>query len=305
MMWQHWLLKQGRGVIPDDDSTKGPAPPAAVAAAAKIALSHLGVSPESGLRCGENEKPESDLVPVESADDALLERSISGTLRRPEFDETLRLPIDEWFVVNDSVTGLVDSPSASVSFKNGPLDDPMRRGRNLQWVRKHYRSLNEIGRLPFNDADLWQLHQYYYSPPFDGDDTKSVESVGIQETSPVVSFAIDSVEGVKPSIPNARLSASISRLKFDINAESDFAGTHKRGSSRQAVGDMTDAFAKHAPKKLRMLPRRIEYYPRIKVGSKHLFLRFRGAILSSHFRHRTTYRRNWKHSAPMNKRFRC
>ena len=36
LMWQQWLLKSGRGVAPsqDDDSIRGPAPPAAVAAAA-------------------------------------------------------------------------------------------------------------------------------------------------------------------------------------------------------------------------------------------------------------------------------
>ena len=58
-----------------------------------------------------------------------------------------------------------------------PLDNAEQRNKNLRWLRTHFRPLIEVGRLPFNNADMWQLHQYYFSPPyFDSEgDTKELD----------------------------------------------------------------------------------------------------------------------------------
>lgn len=64
-----------------------------------------------------------------------------------------------------------------MSTVRGPLENPERRNRNLQWLRQHFRSLGEVGRLPFSNADLWQLHQYYFSPPVSATEESSIAGV--------------------------------------------------------------------------------------------------------------------------------
>jgi len=43
-----------------------------------------------------------------------------------------------------------------------------RRSTNLKWLRRHAQSLQDIGSLEFTNADLWQLHQYFFSPAYCG-----------------------------------------------------------------------------------------------------------------------------------------
>lgn len=167
LMWQQWLLKSARGGAEVDSvAFKGPAPPAAVAAAAKIALTALGTNPDTLCQTEEYEKPLSDGAPVDPGGSSLLERTDSGTMRCPSFaDQTPLIDLDD-LVDTEHKGGDASAGATNVSTVRGALENPERRNRNLQWLRLHFRSLNEVGRLPFNNADLWQLHQYYFSPPF-------------------------------------------------------------------------------------------------------------------------------------------
>ena len=56
--------------------------------------------------------------------------------------------------------------------------DPAAKKRNMEWLRLHFRSLNEMIQLPYVYADLLQLYRYFYSPADAGDDD------GTQDESP-------------------------------------------------------------------------------------------------------------------------
>jgi hypothetical protein len=142
---------------------RGPAPPAAVAAAAKIALAGLGKSPEKLFHRDSHERTICEVSPVDPARTSLMERSDSGLFVLPKFQKELMGDIDEW--IDHATKRTVFEAERGRIQVRGPLEDPERRNRNLQWLRTRFRSLNEVGRLPFNNADLWQLHQYYFSPP--------------------------------------------------------------------------------------------------------------------------------------------
>lgn len=190
LMWQQWLLKCGRGVAPslDDEAVRGPAPPAAVASAAKITLSSLALGTAASvgaayvLQTEDHNRPVTEGPPVEPMGSALLERTDSGTMRVPPIPDAVvesvvvsaaihGSPIMNAGGLGGEALGAATSPIAASSpptqqQQGQSLDNPERRRRNLQWLRQHFRSLGEIGRLPFCNADLWQLHQYYFSPPF-------------------------------------------------------------------------------------------------------------------------------------------
>lgn len=61
-----------------------------------------------------------------------------------------------------------------------PVDPEVKR-RNLEFLRLHYRSLNEMARLPYAHADLLQLHRYFYAPlePNTDDECDSSVHIGI------------------------------------------------------------------------------------------------------------------------------
>lgn len=171
LMWQQWRQKEAVGADSEDlQEAKGPAPPAAVAAAAKIAFSTLGESPEGALHSEPYEREFAETSPLIPPNAALLERTLSGTLRVPAFhdifDGDIPNTIEAW---SEDFRPDLPTHQSLQTIKNveseNPLENRERRNKNLRWLCVNYRSLNDIGQLPFNNADLWQLHQYYFSPP--------------------------------------------------------------------------------------------------------------------------------------------
>jgi hypothetical protein len=269
-MWNQWLLKSGRGTTPVDDQTvRGPAPPAAVAAAAKIALSALGGTSHVALCDRSSHKLMTERPPIDAARTSLLESSVTGGMAIPEFADGLNGNIDEWLdhEWQKDLSVAAATPAASVI---DPLDNVERRNRNLQWLRTHLKSLNEVGKLPFNNADLWQLHQYYFSPPYaadlDPDNTSNDSAEHHEESEP------ESAEAAEPNLPCSVLSppkasASMGRaVSFQALGDA-FAASglmpqscHKRRSNEDA-GDSYPA-AKRAKS---LSKPRVAYYPKIMV----------------------------------------
>jgi hypothetical protein len=274
LMWQQWLFKSGRGTG-TPQATRGPAPPAAVAAAAKIALTSLGSTPHKLFHTQPHEKPASEGPSVDPANVALLERSDSGSLYVPVFADTSE---------DGRVLGLVEdtmeSPcdgSSFISAVRGPLDNPERRNTNLRWLRQHFRSLNDVGRLPFNDADLWQLHQYYFSPPYpnDGDRSSTTsESDGDRSsTTDETDGGYEAEVSAPPPTPSfTSKSPSMGRAvsfqtlgdAFAASGEMSTINVHKRRSFQDVEqGEEDDG---PASKRAKSLKPRIAYYPRIMVS---------------------------------------
>jgi len=44
------------------------------------------------------------------------------------------------------------------------LDEPTRKKKIVQWLCNNMYHLNELSNLPFNDGELWRLHQHFVSP---------------------------------------------------------------------------------------------------------------------------------------------
>jgi len=280
LMWQQWLLKSRNGRKEEDsEEARGPAPPAAVAAAAKIALSALGTQPDQLFQTEPHEKPLAEQAPVEPASAALMERTSSGTLSVPLFTVSSEVGIGD-FVDGESKVAAMTNRSATpiMSTVRSPLENPERRNRNLQWLRLHFRALSDVGRLPFHNADLWQLHQYYFSPPSfqSADEEGSPSSDGPARAPPPTpclesrsSMNIECAVAFQSLLGEALLAAGA------VSSEH----SHKRSSMDTQEKDDDGPVAKKA----KNLKPRIAYYPRIMVSSK----RSRLSLTSSSRQQRT------------------
>jgi len=280
LMWQQWLLKSRNGRSGEDvEESRGPAPPAAVAAAAKITFSALGNQPGDLFQTEPHEKPLSEQAPVEPAGAALLERTYSGTLSVPMFTVSSEIGIDDFVDGESKVAAMTNrSPTPKMSTVRSPLENPERRNRNLQWLRLHFRALSDVGRLPFHNADLWQLHQYYFSPPsYQSDDETSPASEDGVARAPPPTPSFGSRQYMDPDSAQT-FQSLLGEALVAAGAVASSEHSHKRPSyhSRE-VDDGPVA------KKAKNLKPRIAYYPRIMVccfGSTLLSLMFQLPVLT-------------------------
>ena len=277
-MWQQWELKAGRGTTgPEKDVARGPAPPAAVAAAAKIAFTTLGGDLGRLFSTEAHEKPIAEGSPVDPASSALIERTDSGTMLVPTFSALSDEEICEFTDGRVKTPGMEEGlSSSSIPPFTGLFENPERRNLNLQWLRVHFRSLSDIGRMPFNNADLWQLHQYYFSPPFyPTDDGNTIEE---PEKSPIDSAELDHADGVK-SMDESAASPTISTteaqapplgrtVSFQALGSAFACSGNKRRSDDETMKENDEP----AAKRVKNLKPRIAYYPRLMVSRFKLFI---------------------------------
>jgi hypothetical protein len=269
LMWQQWLLKSRNGGQAHE--THGPAPPAAVAAAAKIALSSLGSSVKDMFRSELHDKPLVERAPIEPAGSALLERSHSGTLSVPLFSVSSEINIDD-FVDGESKVAVMtnNKPSPQSAIVRSSWENPERRNRNLQWLRLHFRALSDVGRLPFHNADLWQLHQYYFSPPIcQSEGTLSSNSVVDDDNG---SFFVDSdseapVPPTSESLESPNFEGAVTfQALGEAFAKSDIISSYMHNNKRRSSIGKCGADEGPVSKKPKNLKPRIAYYPRIMVS---------------------------------------
>jgi hypothetical protein len=196
-MWAQWQStaswegqKETDNRTPSNTS-RGPAPPSMVAAAAKRAFASLSQSDESKARLQQEYQLNVDENPMIAPDTAILVRSNSGrNLQLPSWDDQLQQVAEEtnadcdeqdsWSSESDSLDRSSYTGSSD-SLHNTTTVSTECRDRNLTWLRSHIQSLNEVGNLSFNNADLWQLHQYFYSPAYTADDDLDPETEESEE----------------------------------------------------------------------------------------------------------------------------
>jgi hypothetical protein len=252
LMWKQWLIKSRNGGPTETDVVRGPAPPAAVAAAAKIALSAMGGNAEGSFHTEFHDLPLAEGAPVEPAGTALLERSNSGTMIVPMFSVSSEVEISDFVDGEDKKAEMAsESTSPPVATVQTPFDNAERLNRNLKWLRLHFRAIRDVGRLPFYNADLWQLHQYYLSPPFDQSDEDAMvhdlaEADGCTIDAPDISYPVQN-NGPPES----------------ISADETTAVGNKRGSS----GGFAHIASGPVTKKMKNVKPRIAYYPRVMVSA--------------------------------------
>jgi Ran GTPase-activating protein (RanGAP) involved in mRNA processing and transport len=190
-MWKQWRCENGLANKSQDVQAQaakrmGPAPPPAVVKASRMAFQVIGLEGAASLNTEDHQKELSETSPLVHTNDTMLERSLSGTLRVPAIAKQDSIQdIEGWVQSLPMVQSILNT--------SGPKVDLEQKNRNIQWLRSHFQSLHQVGQLPFNEADLWQLHQYFFSPMVPpGEAASADESVksSLSEPSKAVSAAL-------------------------------------------------------------------------------------------------------------------
>lgn len=347
-MWTEWNKSQpppqaaksddsegGESKSSSADEQNGPAAPATVVRAAKQGLTLIGNDLDSSLHTEPYEREISETSPVVPANATMLERTMSGTIRVPPLVESHRDLVEEMSVPSEAVS----SDSSSTQTQSvGVMLDPMRKNRNLEWLRAHFRSLNEVSHLPFNSADLWQLHQYFFSPVLPPMDCYS-DSPPTSDF-PLTSDAFSSAEDMTDSSSHRNASPRRSRtpqstpirtpiqigatLRAGLDRNISFRmldeAVHSAGRAtnvdsihskrRSTYSDVEEEESEHASKRARNNKPRIAYYPRIRVstvciGCGYMYLLPTCVLMFTRY---CFCRRNWRpsvQSLPKSKHLRC
>lgn len=259
--------------------SRGPAPPSAVAASGKKAFAGLSSSDSCKLQFQhEHASAQSEDSPIVAPETAILVRSESGqNLQIPAWGDDLLGDEDSWSDSESFDRSSVSDSNLSINRSNSVSNvDPERRNKNLQWLRAHLHSLNEVGNLVFNNADLWQLHQYFFSPAYALND--EVESVGSYEVAVSGEDVTKShiLDGTRDTsslnasnltvFQSGRFTSGSKAMHSEVtNSSKDSfvelsSRPNKRGSLEEALQD-----AEPCAKRAKNLKPRIAYYPRIRV----------------------------------------
>jgi hypothetical protein len=279
-MWTHWTstLKLGPAIANSNqqNSARGPAAPAMVAAAAKKAFEYL--SHDDGAKIlyqnVHHTKVEDD-NPIIAPETAILVRSMSGrNLQVPSWNDHLETTVAEpehdyrqesWCSDSESYDRSSYSGS-SESLHDGRVTvasvDNERRNRNLGWLRSHMQSLVDVGNLSFNNADLWQLHQYFFSPAYSAEDDLDIEdekpySSNSTPLNPPTPAPSDSAKS------NFGRALSFQTLKQAVNAAAA-AEEAKRPKKRGTIDEELKNHDEPTPKRPKQLKPRIGFYPRVR-----------------------------------------
>lgn len=272
-MWMSTRVQHG-----SLSSSRGPAPPAAVAASGKTAFAALSASDACKIQFQqEHLSTQVEDSPVIAPDTAILVRSESGqNLQIPVWGDDLLDEEDSWSDSDSFDRSSISEVSVNRTTSVATVE-PGIRNKNLQWLRAHLQSLTELGNLVFNNADLWQLHQYFFSPAYilpdegevschfqtDGEIQAATDSENFSTDTPTPNklFAIptESYDRVD-AVPTEGVDSSVkSGASSDVDSTSR---SKKRGVLDEALRDAEEPSAKRA-KNLRP---RIAYFPRIRVS---------------------------------------
>lgn len=257
------------------ETKPGPSDPATVVAAAKSAFEALGDAGGALLLTEEPQRAISESSPMVSSDAVMLEKTPSGTIRVPSLDETdddnsschtsdrpknIRLDVSASHTSSDSLctaNGTV-CPETPV--------DPAAKKRTMDWLRLHFRSLNQMAQLPYVYADLLQLYRYFYSPV---DNNANGDDDSVHDGMPPPQLGLGFNSGTSKS-PPTKLSGLQRKMSYrglhDVmmgqnnNLPSpNFSA--ENSSKRRPVVDLHPASTKRA----RSGKPRIDYFPRLKV----------------------------------------
>lgn len=186
-------------------------------------------------------------APVERACDSLLELSETGTVSKPVLNLSER-SLTDCFIQDPKV----EESDASSSFLVSPINRA-RCAKSQQWLRLNYRSLYDVGQLPFDQSELWKLHQYFFSPPDEifstSQDFRSLTST-FQEGAPLW---IDAPAAA--STEEGNLSPLMTPVVF----------SHADGKRPANTQDQANLSFEPNPKRPKSQRTRIAYFPRAMV----------------------------------------
>lgn len=265
LMWRQWLLKSRNGIQGSGTANDEPAAPAAVAIAAKIAFSSLGGDVKAMFSTQPSQKPVCDRSSVEPAAASLLERRDSGTVVTPLSQINSEVNITD-FVDGEGVKATQPDAQENSSVSSN--------ARNQEWLRLHHRSLCDVGNLPFRTADLWQLHQYFFSPP---------EQHELEETQPVA--------------PSSRQVTAVDTgvIPRRHTAESMTGSFSSQSSQKRMSSKINGVSSEPQAKKAKSFKGRIAYFPRTMVRIAWGMRRYRSSSLFHRRRKSSVIKRSRRH----------
>jgi hypothetical protein len=278
-MWAHWTATKSVE-LGNAMPTKGPAPPSMVAAAAKKAFGSLSHSDEAKILFqNEHHSQADDDNPIVAPDTTILVRSNSGrNLQMPCWDNQVEIATPEPDLAYNQESWESDTDSfdrssytcSSESLHNvlaPPPVDHERRNKNLGWLRSHLQSLNEVANLASNNADLWQLHQYFFSPAYTAEDDLDNYPSEDHDDGSEKDGSCGSNASPKTPAPSEVGESEVGRAisfktlgKAVAKAANEVIRPKKRGSLEEELKYHQQPCAKR-PKQLKP---RIAYYPRVR-----------------------------------------
>ena len=252
----------------------GPSDPATVVAAAKSAFEALGDAGGALLLTEEPQRAISDSSPMVSSDAVMLEKTPSGTIRVPSLDEvdnnesSARQNYHKPVPLEVSTLHASTETLCTANGKDCPETpvDPAAKKRNMDWLRLHFRSLNEMIQLPYVYADLLQLYRYFYSPAYADEDSS------LHEGMPPPHLGIGLNPGLSSSPPQ-KLSGLQRKISYrglhDVmmgqsNNNIPSPNFTLENSCKRRPG-ARDQLMQPATKRARSGKPRIDYFPRLKV----------------------------------------
>jgi hypothetical protein len=278
-----------------NETKVGPSDPATVVAAAKAAFACLGDDGGTLLLTEEPQRAISDTSPMVCSDAVMLEKTLSGSVIVPcleDSDEGVPETITPNTPMHPSMKNATAEQLCTANGRDCPESpiDPVTRKRNMDWLRQHYRSLNEITQLPYVYGDLMQLHRYFFSLDSDDDSINTSEGkspqCGIAARPGVTPFSSSTLSPhMKQTISGLQRKPSFRGLQDMMASQSNalqqpqiYVGTENTSKRRPVSGSQPTP----APKRARNDKPRIDYFPRIKV-------RLYVVVFSTHHTSKTNY----------------
>merc|ERR1712125_288682 len=150
--------------------------PAAVIAAAKKTLDSLHDSQEADVRLSSIFHKRSAEPPFESplsVDAVMMEANGEYLISNVSHHESQQHEMPDTCDLAHMDISLTTKTESEESSKIKDILPPAndlsefngaRRRRNAKWLLCNNSYLNELGQVPFDSAELWQLHQHFFSP---------------------------------------------------------------------------------------------------------------------------------------------
>lgn len=267
-MWSHWH-QQGPSTG-GQGNTRGPAPPTAVAAAGKTAFAALSESDDARAQFQQQQVLQISELPIIDPDTTILVRSQSGrNLQIPSWGERLReaeqenIGTESWSSETDSFdrSSYTESSTSSINLVSAAKKDS--RNKNLLWLRGHFQALHDVGNMVFNNADLWQLHQHFFSPAYDPSDssTPDSDSAAKEDDRLAEQHKVASNPPSPSQVGGMGRGISFQQLQCAVEAAAREANACRPNKRVSGEGNCDAA---PSAKRARNLKPRIAYYPRIR-----------------------------------------
>lgn len=195
----------------------GPIDPNTVVMVAKTTYENLGKDNSALLHWQNNHREVSLQSPLAPNDEMILETTPTGITRIPPaniFSQNTNLNVLRF---NSEEENEMNGQTFSFPLENDAEKsvqvDPKKKEKLIHWLQQHASELNEVTHYPFDNADMWKLHQHFFSPVYNTESNKKSDtnsendksniSNGDTHMAPAQSSEINQSVPIRPSIPLA------------------------------------------------------------------------------------------------------